>query len=115
MRTAIVLTCATASNAIYVPVPFECTLLAATYVASANQGATKTVVISKPGGNTIISGDLSGTAGTPTTGTKTATLADAKQVLSPTAPLLITVNLTGGTAAEVAFILDFDEFKRTTD
>jgi hypothetical protein len=114
MRAQLSLVCATSSNAFYYAPIIPCILRQANYVASANQGGTKTVVISKAGGNTIISGDLSATGGTPTEGTLTSTLADAKQVISKTAPLLITINLSGGTAATVVMDLLLDEYQVTT-
>lgn len=115
MRVQLSVPCATASNAFYFAPLLPCILRAANYVANQNQASTKTCVISKNGGNTIISGDLSATAGTPTEGTLTPTLADKKQVISKTAPLLITINLTGGTAAQVILDLDFDEFQVNTE
>jgi hypothetical protein len=102
--------CATASNPFYVPLPFPCRLRSARYVCDQNQGSTKTVVIAKTGGNTIISGDLSATGGTLTNGTVTATDADANQDLEITDTLTVTINLTGGTAGTVVMWLELDEF-----
>lgn len=102
--------CATASNVFYFPVPVKCKLSAARYVLDANQASTKSCVIAKTGGNTIISGNFSATAGTLTNGTVTATDADANQTIDVTETLTITINLTGGTAGTAVMWLTLDEF-----
>jgi hypothetical protein len=114
MRVQLSVYCATSSNAFYFAPLLPCILRSANWVANQNQAATRTVVISKSGGSTIISGSVSATAGTPVEGTLTATLAYAKQEITKTAPLLITIDLSGGTAGFVILDLDFDEFKANT-
>ena len=113
MWAAFTFEAATASNVYYLPVPFPCKLNAARYVCDQNQGSTKTCVIAKTGGNTIISGDFSATAGTLTNGTVTATTADANQSFAITDTITVTINFTGGTAATPVVWIDFDEFKHT--
>lgn len=105
--------CAAGSNVFYVPVPVACKLAGARYCCDQNQGSTRTCVIAKTGGNTIVSGNISDTGGTLTNGTVTATAADANQELAVTDTLTITINLTGGTAGTVVMWLDLDEFELT--
>jgi hypothetical protein len=101
--------CAAATNTFYVPVPYGCTLQSARYTSNADPGSNKTCVISKSGGNTIISGDLSATPGTITKGTMTATVADQRQVMDETTPLKLVI--TTSNACVVGMVLDLDEFK----
>jgi len=103
--------CATASNPFYVPVPFPCKVSKARYVCDVSQAGTKTVVIAKTGGSTIISGDLSATGGTITNGTVSTTSAYANQKLAITDTLLITIDVSGGTAGTVVIWLQLDEFQ----
>lgn len=105
--------CGAASNVFFVPVPVKCKVASARYVCDQNQAGTKTVVIAKTGGNTIISGDLSGTAGTLTNGTVTSTVADKNQEIAVTDTISITIDLTGGTAGTVVMMLEIDEFELT--
>jgi hypothetical protein len=105
--------CAAGANTFYVPVPVPCKLAGARYCADANQAGTKTCVISKKGGNTIVSGDINATAGTVTEGTITSTEADKNQAFAITDVIQVAINLTGGTAGTVAMVLDLDEFKHT--
>lgn len=100
--------CGAAANTFFVPVPRKCTLHSARYTANADPGNNKTCVISKNGGNTIISGDLSATPGTETNGTMTATVADQKQVMDVNAPLKLVI--TTSNACVVGMVLNLDEF-----
>ena len=115
MRVQLSFQCAAGANTFYYAPLIPCMVRAANYVCNQNQAATKSCVIAKAGGNTIISGDLSATAGTPTEGTLTTTLADKKQVISKTAPLSVTINFTSGAAAMVHMDLDLDEFQVHTE
>jgi hypothetical protein len=115
MRAQLALTCTNGANTFYFAPILPCLLRRANYVANQNQAGTKSCVIAKAGGNTIISGDFSATAGTPTEGTLTSTLADKKQVINKTSPLSITINFTNGTACEVLMDLDLDEFQAHTE
>jgi hypothetical protein len=115
MRVTLTLSCTAGANTFYFAPLIPCLVREANYVANANQGGTKTCVISKKSGNTIISGDINATAGTPTSGALTATLADKKQVINKTNPLQIAIDLTNGTAATVIMQLDLDEFQVHTE
>ena len=108
----IMLDCAAATNTFYVSMPYDALLKGATWVAGADPGANKTMVLSHDtAGATIVSGDISATAGTAVVGTVTATLADANLVLnSTTAPLKIVA--TTSNACKVCLTLDIDEFVR---
>ena len=108
MFVHLLIPCAAAANTIYVPVPHKCTLQSARYTANADPGANKTCVISKNGGNTIISGDLSATPGTETAGTMTATVADQRQVMDKDTPLKLVI--TTSNVCVVGMVLDLDEF-----
>lgn len=101
--------CLAAANTFFVPVPYDCTLQSAKYTASGDPGSNKTCVISKNGGNTIISGDLSATGGTITTGAMTATVADQRQVMTTTYPLKLVI--TTSNVVNVGMVLNLDEFK----
>lgn len=114
MRVQLSVYCATSSNVFYYAPLIPCMVRGANWVANQNQAATRTMVISKSGGSTIISGSVSATAGTPVEGTLTATLAYAKQIINKTSPLLITIDLSGGTAATVSIDLDLDEYEANT-
>lgn len=103
--------CAAGSNPFYVPVPVPCKLTAARYVCDANQAGTRTCVIAKTGGNTIISGNVSATAGTLTNGTVSTTSAYANQAMAITDTLTITIDFTTGSAGTVVMWLELDEFK----
>ncbi|OPY82499.1 MAG: hypothetical protein A4E65_00799 [Syntrophorhabdus sp. PtaU1.Bin153] len=106
--------CAAGSNVFPIIPPVDCKIAAAKFVCESNQAATKSVVIAKTGGNTVVSGDLSATAGTITIGTLTSTIADKNQICSKnTASITATINLTGGTAANVNVMLELDEFEHT--
>lgn len=105
--------CTDGSNTFYVPVPFKCKVSAARYCVDANQGGTKTCVISKTGGNTIVSGDFSGTAGTLTNGTVTSTAADKNQTIDVTETISVAIDLTSGTAGTASVWLTLDEFSHT--
>jgi hypothetical protein len=113
MDAPLTLTCTTTSNVFYVPVPKKCKLAGARWVANQNQASTRTVVIAKTGGNTIVSGSVDATAGTVVDGTVTDTTADANQEIDTDETLTVTINFTGGTAAEVVMWLDLDEFELT--
>lgn len=114
MRVQLSFQCAAGANAFYFAPSVPCLVRGANYVCNANQAATKTCVIKKKGGNTIISGDINAALGVPTEGTLTTTLADKKQEISKTAPLEIDIDLTGGTAGMVHMDLDLDEFEVST-
>jgi len=101
--------CLAAANTFFVPVPYECTLHSAKYTPSADPGVNKTCVISKNGGNTIISGDLNAVGGVITNGTMTATVADQRQAMNITTPLKIVI--TTSNVVVVGMVLDLDEFK----
>ena len=111
MRYPLTLEVGVASNPFYVPLPFPCKLSAARFCCDQNQASTKTVVIAKTGGNTIISGSLSSTGGTLTNGTVSTTSAYANQKLAITDTLLITIDVSGGTAGTVVIWLQLDEFQ----
>jgi hypothetical protein len=114
MRVQLALYCSAGSNTFYFAPLLPCLVRQANYVQNATQTGTKSCVISKSGGNTIISGDFSGTAGTPTEGTLTTTLADAKQEITKIAPLKIVINFTTGNIATAIIDIDLDEFKVNT-
>lgn len=106
--------CAAGENIFYVIPPVACKVAGAKWVCESNQAATRTVVIAKNGGNTIVSGNVDATAGTMTTGTVTSTTADKNQVCLPTSgSIKVTINLTGGSASNVNMVLDLDEFELT--
>jgi hypothetical protein len=115
MRAQLSLYCSAGSNTFYYAPEIPCLLRKASYVANAAQGATKTCVLSKNGGNTIISGDINATAGVATEGALTATLTDKKQVISKANPLKIVIDFTGGAIATVVMDLDLDEFQVNTE
>jgi flagellar basal body P-ring protein FlgI len=104
-------TCAATANTFYVPVPYDCKLHGASWVANTDPSTNKTVVISKNGGNTIISGNISTTPGTVVAGTMTATVADQKQVMTTTYALKLVITVTA--ALQLGIWLDLDEFKTT--
>lgn len=114
MRVQLTLLCAAGSNTFYYAPLVPCLVRAANYVHNAAQTGTKSCVISLSGGNTIISGDFSGTAGVPIEGTLTSTLADAKQEITKIAPLKIIINFTTGAIATVIVDLHLDPFKSNT-
>lgn len=101
--------CLAAANTFFVPVPYYCTLHSAKYTPNADPGANKTCVISKEGGNTIISGNLNAVAGVITDGVMTATVADQRQAMTPTTPLKILI--TTSNVVNVGMVLNLDEFK----
>jgi hypothetical protein len=81
-------------------------------VCSASQASTKSVVISKPSGNTIISGNLNATGGTHSDLTTTSTAADRKQKCEVVS---VVIDLTTGTVpCTVDLCLQIDPFERTT-
>ncbi len=114
MKVQLCLYCAAGANVFYFAPEKPCLVRKANYVANAAEGATKTCVIKKKGGNTIISGDVNSVAGVPTEGALTTTLADKKQEISKTAPLEIDIDFTGGAIATVLMDLTLDEFEANT-
>jgi hypothetical protein len=109
----ILISCAGAANTIYLPLPYPCTLLSARWTANADTGANHSVVISKNGGNTIISGDVSATPGAVVKGTLTATVADQRQAMDETTPLKLVITLSN--AAIVGLCLDLSPFKQNPE
>jgi hypothetical protein len=112
-QKTVLIECAGAANTIYLPVPYPCTLLKARWTANADPGANHTVVLSKAGGNTIISGDVSATPGQVVTGTLTATVADQRQAMDEASPLKLVITLSN--PAKVGLVLDLDPFKQNPE
>jgi len=103
--------CAGAANTFYVPVPKECKLKGASWVANVDPSTNKSVVLSLASGNTIISGNISATPGAVVEGTMSGTEAYKNQILTPTDPLKLVITVTA--ALELGLVLDFDEFLST--
>lgn len=105
--------CVTAgSNTFYVILPEEAMLVKGKAVCSASQGSTKTIVIAKPSGNTIISGTFSATGGTHVDLTTTSTAADRQQKCEVVS---VVIDLTGGTVpCTVDLSMEIDPFERLT-
>jgi hypothetical protein len=103
--------CVTAgSNQFYVILPEESMLVKGKAVCSANQGATKTIVIAKPSGSTILSGTIDGTAGTHVDLTTTTTAAYRQQKCEV---ISVIIDLTGGTVpCTVDLSMEIDPFER---
>ncbi len=105
--------CVTAgANQFYVLLPEESMLVKGKVVCSASQAQTKTVVIAKPGGSTIISGSLDATGGTHSDLTTTATAANRVQKCEVVS---VIVDLTAGTVpCTVDLSMEIDPFERAT-
>ena len=103
--------CVTAgANTVYVIFPEEVMLVKGSAVCSASQGSTKTIVIAKPSGSTIISGTLSATGGTAVDLITTATAAYRQQKAKV---FSVVIDLTGGTVpCMVDIALEIDPFER---
>lgn len=98
---------AATAKTIVLPVLDECRIVSVTVIPNAAPGAAKALVVKKIGGNTIFSGDLSGTAKTPAKLTKTATVADANQVITTADGIEVsTVGITNACNVSLMFKLD---------
>ena len=93
MRHFLEFSCTSGVNTFYVPVPYTCRLQGAAWTSNADPSTNHTVVLSKNGGNTIISGSMSHTPGEITTGTMTSTVADANQELTTAAALKVVITV----------------------
>lgn len=97
---------AATAKTIIVPVIDECRIVGVTVVPNVAPGATKSVVVKKVGGNNIFTGDMSGTAKTPAKMTKTATVADANQAITPASGIEVVLTATNACNVSLVFKLD---------
>lgn len=97
---------AATAKTIIIPVLDECRIVGVVVVPNAAPGATKSVSVKKVGGNVIFSGDMSGTAKTPTKLTKTTTEADALQAITPATGIEVAMTATNACNVSLLFKLD---------
>lgn len=112
MYVTVHLPCGATTNTFYIVPPLSSTILGAHWSANANPGSNKSVAISLNGGNDIVTGNISTSPGTITTGTVTAVAADKIQVVSPSTTKSISVIATTSNACNLSLTLDLDEFTR---
>jgi len=104
----LVFVCSAGANSFIVPVVDKSRPVLCKTGVSALPGATKTVDIKPVGGNSMLSGSLNAAAKGVSDLVFTTTAADAKQVVSASVPMEITISVTN--ACNVSLLIGMDDY-----